>query len=395
MSLPKTEQIPDDPDRLPPARRRRARRLLTPMDADERTAFLEDVAHRASPTFDFFLFSLLAGVVMAAGLLLDEPALLLLGSLLAPLMAPVVGLSLGAVIGSVRFFLRSLAGILIGSGLVFLAGILVGVLAGTASQYLGELSLVQAYSHAQLSWANFMVLAVGAIFTAAAMLRAGEGAAVASVALAYGIYPPIVAAGFGLGSGISNLWPDGLAVFAIHLSWAALLGTLTLALLGFRPLTLFGYTFGGALVLLGIILLIGLGGTGMVVGSQVALPTPVPSATPTITPTATLTHTPVPPTETPTPTLTRTPTSTPTQTLTPSPTPMYALVQTEEGTGALLRDEPGGTVVGSYFDGTLMQVLPGEISQDGAIWVRVIAPDGINGWIVQRLLVTATPAPNW
>jgi hypothetical protein len=25
----------------------------------------------------------------------------------------------------------------------------------------------------------------------------------------------------------------------------------------------------------------------------------------------------------------------------------------------------------------------------------VIAPDGNNGWIVQALLVTATPAPNW
>jgi hypothetical protein len=73
---------------------------------------------------------------------------------------------------------------------------------------------------------------------------------------------------------------------------------------------------------------------------------------------------------------------------------MYALVQTEDQTGALLRDEPGGIVVGSYFDGTLMQVLPGEINQDGAIWVRVIAPDGVNGWIVLRLLVTATPVPN-
>ena len=73
---------------------------------------------------------------------------------------------------------------------------------------------------------------------------------------------------------------------------------------------------------------------------------------------------------------------------------MFALVQTEGGTGALLRDEPGGVVVGSYFDGTLMQVLPGEITQDGAVWVRVIAPDGINGWIVRGLLITVVPTPN-
>ena len=51
-----TEHIPDDPDRLPPARRRRARRLLAPFDADEKATFMDTVARRAYPTFDFFLF---------------------------------------------------------------------------------------------------------------------------------------------------------------------------------------------------------------------------------------------------------------------------------------------------------------------------------------------------
>jgi len=116
------ELTPDDPDRLPPARRRRARRLLAPVDANERAAFIDRVAHRASPSFDFFLFSLLAGGVIAAGFLLDSSALLLLGALAAPLMAPAVGLSLGTVIGSGRFFFRSLLGLLIGGMLVFLIG---------------------------------------------------------------------------------------------------------------------------------------------------------------------------------------------------------------------------------------------------------------------------------
>lgn len=391
MNLPKAELIPEDPSHLPPARRRRARRLLAPLDADEKEAFLAETAHRASPTFDFFWFSLLAGVVMAVGLLLDQPALLLIGSLLAPLMAPVIGLALGAISGSMRFFLRSLVGLLIGCALVFLAG----AAAGYLTNYWSPASLDQAYVHAQLSWANFMVLAAGGIFTTAAMLRDGQRAAVASVALAYGLYLPLVVAGFGLISGFPHLFPDGLVIFSIHLAWAALLGAITLAILGYRPLTLFGYTFGAALTLLGIILLIGLGGTGAVFGGQIALPTLTPTTTYTITPSLTVTLTPQPPTSTLTPTLTYTPSPTPTETLTPTPTPMYALIQTEGKTGALLRDEPGGIVIGSYFDGTLLQVLPGTITLNGTVWVRVIAPDGNNGWIVQSLLVTATPAPNW
>lgn len=390
MNLPRTEHIPDDPDQLPPARRRRARRMLAPLDADERAAFVDEIAHRASPTFDFFLFSLLAGIVISAGILLDQPAILLLGSLMAPLMAPVVGLSLATVVGSVRFFLRSLVGLLIGSALVFVCGYFAGYLSGSWSPE----SLLQAYSHAQLSWANFLVLAIGAVFTSAAMLHDGQRSVVASVALAYTLYIPIAIAGFGLSSATPDLWPDGLVVYTLHLAWAALLGAITLVILGYRPLTLFGYTFGGALTLLGIILLVGLGGTGAVVGGQMALPTPIPSATMTITTTPTLTLTPIPPSETPTPTYTPTTTPTLTETLTPTPTPVFALVQTAEGTGALLRDEPGGFVVGSYFDGTQMQVLPGEIDLEGVIWVRAIAPDGIDGWIVQSLLVPITPTPS-
>src|SRR3990172_1156059 len=127
MSLHKSEPYPDDPEQLPPARRRRARRLLAPLNADERAALLDEIAHRASPSFDFFLFSLASGIVLAAGLLLDVPALLVLGAVIAPLMAHVVGISLGTVIGSVRHFTRSLVGMIIGSGLGFFAGVLAGL----------------------------------------------------------------------------------------------------------------------------------------------------------------------------------------------------------------------------------------------------------------------------
>jgi hypothetical protein len=295
------------------------------------------------------------------------------------------------VIGSVRFFLRSLVGLSIGGLLVFGAGFAVGLI----TYIWFPPSLNQAHYYAQLSWSNFLVLALGACFTAAAMLDKKYNPALPSVALAYELYIPLTIAGFGLSSGVPHLWPDGLVVFAIYLAWSALLGALSLAILGLRPLTLFGYTLGGVVTILVIILLIGLSGAGAALGGQVALPTPVPTATHTATPTATETSTPVPPTATFTPTLTTTPTTTPTDTPTPSPTPMYALVQTVDGSGALLRAEPGGIAIGSYVDGTLMQVLPGMIELDGITWVNVVAPDENRGWMVQALLATATPAPNW
>lgn len=397
MTLPKAEEFPNDPDRLPPARRRRARRLLAPLNADERAEYLDNLTHRTSPTFDFFLFSLAAGAVFGIGLLLDTSAVLVLGALVAPLMAPATGVSLGTVVGSLRFFFRSLSGLLLGGLLAFLAGAAAGAVAGFIP-LAWQNDLTQAYLHAQLSWPDFLVLVLGAGLTAAAMLNPKRNPALPSVALSYELYLPLVIAGFGLVSGEPHLWPDGLVIFAVHLAWSALIGAITLAVLGFRPLTLFGYTLGGVVTMLGVILLIFFSGAGAALGGQIALPTPTtpsPTATLTITPTLTLTATPIPPTATFTPTLTVTPTSTSTETITPSPTPMYALVAAADNLGAFLRAEPGGTILQSYFNGTLMRVLPETTELDGVIWVHIAAPDGLEGWMVQTLLATATPAPNW
>lgn len=388
---------PDDPDNLPPARRRRARRLLAPMESDDRTDFLDKVAHRASPSFDFFLFSLLGGSVIAVGFLLNSQPLLILGAILSPLMAPMIGIALGTVTGSVRFFIRSSTGLFIGSLLVF--G--VGVLAGIAARVWFPIDLTQAHLTTQLSWASFLLVAFGAVMTSAAMVRTERSAALPSVALAYGLYLPLSAAGIGLGSGEAFLFPDGVVVYAQYLSWGVVLAAITFLILGFRPLTLFGYTVGAVVILLGIVMMIGISGVGAAFGGQIALPTPVPTSTPTQTQTMTPTSTPIPPTSTSTQTLTPVPptaTLTPTYTPTPTATPVIAIVNAGEGGGAFLREEPSiqAPSIRVVPNGTPLQVLPDDPVQEGSqVWIHVRTLQDEEGWILQILLVTATPAPNW
>ena len=399
MSLPKTEYIPDDPDLLPPARRRRARRLLAPLEADERTIVLDQLRQRTSPSFDFFLFSVISGIVFCLGVMLDSPALLVLGAVFAPLMAPVIGLSLATVVGSYKFFARSLVGLLIGCWMVFI----VGIAAGMLGRVWMPASLTQAYLNAEISAINFIVLTIGAVFTAATMVHHERSPASPSVALAYTLYLPLVVAGFGVGSGVPHLFPDGLIVFAIYLAWGALLGALTLAILGFRPMTVFGYTLGGVVTLIGVALVFGVGAFSTTLGwfgSPLAVPTYTPTATYTLTPippTVTKTATPVPPTLTPTITLTATRTLIPTETLTPTPVPVYARIGPEEG--ALLRSGPGFTESILYpgvIQGTLVQLLGASQEVKGYMWVQVlVVEDGREGWMLQSLLFIATPEPNW
>lgn len=397
MSQFNASVTPDDPEQLPPARRRRARRLLAPMESEDRIDFLDRVAHRASPSFDFFLFSLLAGAVIAVGYLLNSQPILVLSAILAPMMAPVLGIALGMVVGSVQFFLRSLVGLIIGGVLVFA----VGALAGYVSRLWAPLDFSEALANTQLSWAMFVLVAFGAGLTSASMVRSEKSAALPSVALAYGLYLPISAAGLGLGSGESFLFPDGLVVFAQYLSTAVIISAITFILMGFRPLTLFGYTVGAVVLLFGIVVLIGISGAGASFGAQIALPTHTPTVT--ASPTLTMTPSPVPPTPEPptataSQTITPSLTSSPTSTLTPTPTPILALVDAQVGGGAHLRSAPGFSApsIRLLLNGTPLQVIPEEpVEEGGGIWIHVRTFDGDEGWMLQILLLTATPAPDW
>ncbi|MFC1936915.1 DUF389 domain-containing protein, partial [Chloroflexota bacterium] len=171
--------------------------------------------------------------ILGFAYILDSPYLLVFGALTAPLMSPVIGVSLGTVLGSTRHFGRSLGGLLIGCLLVLFTG----ALAGFAAQIWLPMNLLQIHLNTQLTWPPFIVIGVGAVLTAATVVKDKFSPSVPSTAIAYGLYLPLAASGFGLGSGIEYLWPNGLVLFIIHLAWAVLLGAVTLAIMGFRPYT--------------------------------------------------------------------------------------------------------------------------------------------------------------
>jgi hypothetical protein len=276
MSLPTSEPLPEESANLSRARRRRERRLIVPLGSDERAARLDELAHRTTPSFDFLLFSLLSGAVLGAGILLNAPALLVLGALLAPFLAPVIGLSLATVAGSMRFFLQTLIGTLVGALLVFGGG----ALAGLGLRIWPALPLDQTRFYSSFNWPNFGIVTLGAILTTVSLVRSEEKPALPSVALAYGLYLPLGVAGFGLTSSVPHLWPDGLIVAVVYLAWSVLLGSITLALLRFRPMTFFGYTLGTTIALASIVLLIGLSGIGTAFQSHIAIPPAPPTRPP-------------------------------------------------------------------------------------------------------------------
>ena len=406
MSLPKTDQFPDDPEDLSPSRRRRADRGLVPEDLVSIAGDIENLAHSTIPSFDFYLFSLLAAAIITASILADSPALLVLGALAAPPLTPFIGISLGTATGSLKFFGQRFAGSIVASGFVFL----VGILGGYATFVLKTPGIQFLIYNARISWTHLVLLIAGTIYSIFSIKRQGQIPVIASVALAYELYVPLAIAGFGFGSGQPHLWPDGLVVFGIHLAVLAITGTIVFMLLGIKPLSFIGYTLGSVIAILAIVLVIGLSSAGAIVGGKIAMPTLEPTITQTPTPlppTSTPTLTPIPPTFTPSPTVptaTSTPLPTATHTITPKPTPFYAeIAVSEEYAGVFVRSDPSleSQILTSLVNGTVIEILNPSPSYDeqGRNWlnIRFMNEDGEeqDGWVIQNLLMISTPSPEW
>lgn len=216
---PQTTESLHDPERLSRVRRRRARRMLTQLKADEQEIFLEELAHQVSPTFDLFLFALISGLLVGVGFRFDQRAMLIAGALLAPRMAPVAGLTLSAVTGSPRFFLRMLAGLGVASALLALAAGLSGGLGANTGA-----GLILAAGHVKLNLIDFSLLLVGAVLMNRGLVKNVRLPALPSAAVAYELVLPLGAAGVGLFRGDPDLWQGALLTFGLHLTWAVVAG---------------------------------------------------------------------------------------------------------------------------------------------------------------------------
>ncbi len=421
MSSTEEPTLPVEPPPPPPdeataaqrVRRRRAmRRSSIPTDAQGQAALISSLARRAYPSVELFVFSLVCGAILGLGFLLDSQAVLLLGILVAPLMTPWVGFLLAILTGSVRFLFETIMALLISLALVF-AG---GLVAGFAMQIWPNIARDNAYLHSQLWLPAIIVFAIGAVTLVASFARSENKPFLPSVLVAYSFFLPVSAAGFGVSSGLEEVWLRGALVFAAHFALASALGLVTLFLLRLRP-SLGGLIFSGIAFLLFAGILLTIMGAGSPSGADApsAAVTPTnplsapPSSTPQLvqpatgipSPTRTPSRTPTAGTPSPVPVtleITLPPTETPTVTLTIQPTPTYGRIQAGEGGGANLRETPGGTYLMTLLNGTIVETYSEFEIVNGSTWVKIYATingQQVEGWLLESVLRYATPEPNF
>ena len=374
---------------------------------------MQELAHRVTPSGDLFLFAILSVLVLGAAILLDVPVLFVLAALLSPFMGPVLGMGLASISGTPRFFIQSLGGLVLACVIYFAGGLGAGWIASILWK---DMPVVpsQVFFHAVFSWPDILVLSAGAVISTFLLVQDNKKRPlVSSVALAYEIFLPVGAAGFGLSSGLPGLFPNALVIAAAHLLLAVLLTTGMMAVQGMRPRDRWGFTLATVLGMAALLCVVGLSNLGPITVKTNAAPLVVTLARPALTQTSlpsalptrpkVSTTTPLPPTSTieapaagpdsATPTNTLVPTLTPTVTASPAPTPIYARVNAHENSGAIIRELPDYTskVVKTLLNDSMVEILPDVSEKNGTVWMQVRLPDGTQGWIVRYLLITATP----
>ena len=417
MSYSDDPIIPSDPtppparnaSTPPPRRRRVTRRDSIPHDTVGQAAFIFDLSRRAYPSFELFVFSLACGAILGLGFLLNSQAVLLLGILVTPLMTPWVGFLLALLTGSPRFLFETFMALFISAIIVFICGLM----SGFAARLFFPMTLSDVYTHSRLWIPELVVLVIGAVTLVASFARSENKPFLPSVVIAYAFYLPVSAGGFGLGSGLEGIFPQGLLVFVTHFALAGVFGLLTLFILRLRP-SAWGIFFSVVtLMLFAWILFVLMKPILPSTNEAAGLSSPTPGTLPSLTAklVATTTGSPRPlRTETPSVTVTKESaipltmdvtlpdTETPTITMTLEPTPIFGAVKASEGGGANLRETPNGKVLITLNNGTVLEVYPQFQVVNGITWIHiVVARNGkrYDGWMLESTVAYATPEPNF
>ncbi len=203
---------------------------LTPsLTVQEQAEVYKNIRRGSRPSTDFFVMITLAAAIAALGLLLNSPAVIIGAMLVAPLMTPILGMGLSVVMGDARFFWSALSTTLRGIALAVLMGLLAALLVP------GDTITNEMFSRAYPTLLDLGVALVSGAAAAYAISRRDVSAALAGVAIAAALAPPLATAGIGLQMRNWRIAGGAGLLFFTNMVSIVASGGLLFFMLGFHP----------------------------------------------------------------------------------------------------------------------------------------------------------------
>ena len=206
----------------------RIRPKLTSLEQDAVTWQSERLAGIG---LDFVLLNAVSGLLASFGLLQNSPAVVIGAMLVAPLLGPLTAISVGLVTARLRLARRASTSVLVGAGISVLCGWLLGLVVPLESPTTEML----ARGSPTLLDAG-VALAAGAV-GAYATARKEIPAALAGVAIAAALVPPLCTIGLGLSIGEPDLAFGATLLFLTNVVSVAVVGCGVFLWFGMGPET--------------------------------------------------------------------------------------------------------------------------------------------------------------
>jgi uncharacterized hydrophobic protein (TIGR00271 family) len=235
---------------------RRAERALSGVQdyltMAERVEAYREIRRGARPHTDFFAMIGFAAAIATMGLLMNSPAVIIGAMVIAPLMSAIFGVSLGIVQGDARLLWQAAGTTLRGVGLAILIGAIIGWISPL------DAPTAEILSRTQPTLTDLVVALVSGTAGAYAQCRRNVLGALAGVAIAVALIPPLVTTGIGIIQGNGLIAGGAFLLFLTNLSAITAAGSVVFLLFGFRPdpgkrIRVFGRSMVGLLILLGIV----------------------------------------------------------------------------------------------------------------------------------------------
>ena len=181
-----------------------AARLRPRLTVAEEQSLVWHARLNATLSTDFVVLSVVAAMIASFGLILNSAAVIIGAMLVAPLMSPIVSFGTALVDGELRTLRRAGATVGVGSVLVAGTAVLIGLVAGP------DTPTPEMLSRGSPSLVDAAVAAASGVVGGYAQARKGIPAALAGVAIAAALVPPICVFGLALTSDLRLATGSGL-----------------------------------------------------------------------------------------------------------------------------------------------------------------------------------------
>lgn len=213
--------------RAPPLRLKSLGEWFPQINPTDHAELLQDLRQGSRWNSDFVSMLALAAAIASLGLMQNSPAVVIGSMLLAPLMTPMIGAGLGLAQANVQLAKQCAKTIALGLLLTLAVSFMLGVI--TPSR---ETLSPEVISRGSPNILDLLIALFAAVAATIAMARPNIAGAIAGVAIATALVPPICAVGLSLSLGKFSNAVGALLLFGTNLIAIIVASSFTFTLLG-------------------------------------------------------------------------------------------------------------------------------------------------------------------